>query len=62
MAEIDQETLRRLAGWNADSCSVVANLPARGVRTFEVDAVRRGGRFELHGATIGGGAGIERRD
>ncbi len=44
-----------LAGWRMDTCSVVAALPAEGTRTFDVDAKRRGGRFELHGATVPGG-------
>lgn len=44
-----------LAGWRADSAGVVALLPAHGVRTFDVTAVRRGGRFALHGATTDAG-------
>src|SRR5262245_10335849 len=44
-----------LAGWRADSAYVVAALPAHGVRTFYVRALRRGGNFVLHGATIEGG-------
>ncbi|HUK64605.1 MAG TPA: hypothetical protein VLV15_14780, partial [Dongiaceae bacterium] len=44
-----------LTGWRADTCTVIAALPARGTRTFDVSAVRRGGHFELHGATTTGG-------
>ena len=41
-----------LAGWRADSTAVTIDLPAKGTRTFEVRAMRRGGHFELNGATI----------
>src|SRR4029079_3115259 len=38
-----------LQGWRADTCDIRADLPAKGQRTFDVTAVRRGGHFELHG-------------
>jgi hypothetical protein len=44
-----------LGGWRVDSCAVAAALPAEGTRTFDVHAVRRGGRFDLHGVTEPGG-------
>jgi hypothetical protein len=50
-----------LAGWRADSTSVSAVLPAKGTRTFDVHAVRRGGRLDLQGATLAGGWGGQYR-
>src|SRR5262245_55155724 len=44
-----------LAGWRVDSDYVAAAVAARGDRTFDVRALRRGGTFVLHGVTAPGG-------
>ena len=44
-----------LAGWRVDSCALQADFPPAGERTFSVQATRRGGTFDLEGATSAAG-------